>query len=105
MNRYGIGCIYGHICYHLVYMRVYLHIWSRDCCLPDPLILEKLGRHVYLHLRRMGGWIVDKWRRIMIVMRRGRRYLNLELVIASVLRRRFSGNWRWRIRQPDQLSN
>ena len=50
-------------------------------------------------------WIVDRWRRIMIVMRRGRRYLNLALVIASVLRRRFSGTWRWRIRQPDQLSN
>ena len=50
-------------------------------------------------------WIVDRWRRIMIVMSRGRRYLNLALVIAQVLRRRFSGHWRWRMRQPDQLSN
>ena len=48
--------------------------------------------------------MVDKLWRLVLVLNHGRRYLNFALVIAGVMRRRFSGAWRWRIRQPDQLS-
>ena len=50
-------------------------------------------------------WIVGKWERFMRVMCRARRFLNFALVIGNTARRRFSGEFRHRMRQADQLSD
>ena len=58
---------------------------------------------VYVHMMRLR--IVDKWRRFIKVFQHARHLLNRAVVIGNLARRRFSGEFRYRVRQPDQLDS